>query len=82
MDYLFTARMEEVLDAIAPATSRLQALERFYRGDDGDGFEGLRPLIDKGAISTPGRSAFAIEGPCRGARRKVRSVPGRARTTG
>jgi DNA topoisomerase I len=64
VDYSFTARMEEVLDAIAAGDeSRIQALERFYRGDDGIGFQGLRPLIDKGGdIDARALSTFEIAG--------------------
>ncbi len=63
VDYSFTAQMEEVLDAIAAGDdSRLQALERFYRGDGG--FDGLRNLIDKGGDDIDARalSTFAIAG--------------------
>ncbi len=61
VDYSFTAQMEEVLDAIASGDdSRLQALDRFYRGDGG--FEGLRTLIDKGGDNIDARalSTFPI----------------------
>ena len=64
VDYSFTAQMEEVLDAIAAGDdSRLQALERFYRGGSG-GFDGLRTLIDKGGDDIDARalSTFPIEG--------------------
>ncbi|MFN8125006.1 MAG: type I DNA topoisomerase [Candidatus Nanopelagicales bacterium] len=55
VDYSFTAQMEEVLDAIAAGDdSRLQALERFYRGDGG--FDGLRTLIDKGGDDIDARA--------------------------
>ena len=62
VDYSFTAQMEEVLDAIANGDdSRVQALERFYRGDGG--FDGLRTLIDKGGDNIDARalSTFPIE---------------------
>ncbi len=62
VDYSFTAQMEEVLDAIAAGDdTRLRALERFYRGDDG-GFDGLRNLIDQGGDNIDARalSTFAI----------------------
>jgi DNA topoisomerase-1 len=64
VDYNFTARMEEALDAVANGDdSRLAALERFYRGDAGIGFDGLRPLIDKvGDIDARALSTFAIDG--------------------
>ena len=64
IDYSFTARMEEMLDAIAAGDdSRLHALDRFYRGDAGIGFAGLRPLIDKGGdIDARAISTFEIPG--------------------
>jgi DNA topoisomerase-1 len=65
VDYGFTARMEETLDAVANGDdSRLQALERFYRGESGTGYLGLRPLIDQGGDSIDARalSTFPIKG--------------------
>ncbi len=48
VDYDFTREMEEVLDAISRGdTARLEALQRFYRGDADLDFEGLQPLLDK-----------------------------------
>lgn len=62
IDYSFTARMEEMLDAIASGDdTRLHALDRFYRGDAGIGFEGLSALIDKGGdIDARALSTFEI----------------------
>ncbi len=64
VDFNFTARMEETLDAVANGDdSRLEALDRFYRGDSGIGFDGLRPLIDKGGdIDARAMSTFEISG--------------------
>jgi DNA topoisomerase I len=46
VDYDFTARLEEVLDAVAGgATPRLSALNGFYFGDAGRNFPGLHPLV-------------------------------------
>jgi DNA topoisomerase-1 len=64
VDYSFTARMEETLDAVANGDeSRLRALERFYRGDDVIEFDGLMPLIERGGdIDARALSTFAITG--------------------
>jgi DNA topoisomerase-1 len=46
VDYGFTARMEEVLDLVANAsTDRLQVLEGFFRGDPRRDFPGLSALL-------------------------------------
>ncbi|MDP4014194.1 MAG: type I DNA topoisomerase [Candidatus Nanopelagicales bacterium] len=64
VDYSFTARMEETLDAVAGGdTSRLDALRRFYLGDATVGFDGLRPLVDRvGEIDARALATFQIEG--------------------
>ncbi|HEX6887879.1 MAG TPA: type I DNA topoisomerase [Candidatus Nanopelagicales bacterium] len=46
VDYNFTARMEEVLDTVANAsTDRLRVLEGFFYGDAAGGFPGLSALL-------------------------------------
>src|SRR4029079_1890934 len=51
VDYDFTARMEEVLDAVAGGDAdRVETLRRFYYGGDGDrsgggDFRGLHPMV-------------------------------------
>ncbi len=64
VDYSFTARMEETLDAVANGDdSRLHALERFYLGDSGIGFDGLQPLLARvGDIDARSLSTFPIAG--------------------
>ncbi len=62
VDYEFTARMEECLDAIARGeTERVRWLRHFYHGDDGD--EGLKELVsDLGDIDAKEVSSFPIKG--------------------
>jgi DNA topoisomerase-1 len=65
VDYTFTARMEEVLDAVSNGeTSRLASLEGFYRGSHGAiEFPGLVALLDEsGEIDAREISAFPVEG--------------------
>jgi DNA topoisomerase I len=46
VDYGFTARMEEILDLVANAsTDRLRVLEGFFHGDPGRDFPGLSALL-------------------------------------
>ena len=46
VDYDFTARMEEILDAVAGGTTqRLSVLNGFYFGDSGRDFSGLHQLV-------------------------------------
>jgi DNA topoisomerase-1 len=61
VDYDFTARMEDCLDAIARGeTERVPWLRRFYFGDDGD--EGLKELVsDLGEIDAKGVSSFPVK---------------------
>ncbi len=60
VDYEFTARMEDVLDAIARGeTERVPWLRRFYFGADGD--EGLKSLVsDIGDIDARDVSSFPL----------------------
>jgi DNA topoisomerase I len=60
VDYEFTARMEDVLDAIARGeTERVPWLRRFYFGSDGD--EGLKSLVsDIGDIDARDVSSFPL----------------------
>jgi DNA topoisomerase-1 len=62
VDYDFTARMEDCLDAIARGeTERVLWLRRFYFGEDGD--EGLKELVsDLGEIDAKGVSSFPVKG--------------------
>jgi DNA topoisomerase-1 len=62
VDYDFTARMEDCLDAIARGeTERVLWLRRFYFGGDGD--EGLKELVsDLGEIDAKGVSSFPVNG--------------------
>jgi len=62
VDYEFTARMEECLDAIARGeTERVRWLRHFYYGDDGD--VGLKDLVsDLGDIDAKEISSFPIKG--------------------
>jgi DNA topoisomerase I len=62
VDYEFTARMEDVLDAIARGeTERVPWLRRFYFGADGD--EGLKSLVsDIGDIDARDVSSFPLAG--------------------
>ena len=64
VDYAFTARMEEELDAIANGDShRNERLEAFWRGGhmDGADFRGILDLTsDLGAIDARGISTFPI----------------------
>ena len=66
VDYAFTARMEEELDAIANGDShRNERLEAFWRGGhmDGADFRGVLDLTsDLGAIDARGISTFPIPG--------------------
>ena len=66
VDYRFTARMEEELDAIANGDShRLERLEAFWRGGhmDGADFRGVLDLTsDLGAIDARMLSTFPIDG--------------------
>ena len=64
VDYAFTARMEEVLDAVSNGdTSRLASLESFYRGEGRTDFPGLVELLDtSGEIDAREISAFPVEG--------------------
>ena len=62
VDYEFTARMEDVLDAIARGeTERVPWLRRFYFGANGD--EGLKSLVsDIGDIDARDVSSFPLAG--------------------
>ena len=62
VDYEFTARMEECLDAIARGeTERVRWLRHFYFGDGGD--EGLKQMVsDLGDIDAKEISSFPIKG--------------------
>ncbi len=62
VDYEFTARMEDVLDAIARGEAeRVPWLRRFYFGADGD--EGLKSLVsDIGDIDAREVSSFPLAG--------------------
>lgn len=62
VDYDFTARMEEELDAIAGGQyTRLEALNDFYRG--GKGMRGLVELLENwGEIDAREMSAFPVRG--------------------
>jgi DNA topoisomerase I len=62
VDYEFTARMEDVLDAIARGeTERVPWLRRFYFGAEGD--EGLKSLVsDIGDIDARDVSSFPLPG--------------------
>jgi DNA topoisomerase-1 len=75
VDYNFTARMEEILDLVANAsTDRLRVLEGFFYGDAGRDFPGLHPLVSGlGDIDARAMASFPIgsdgfsEGPLTGA---------------
>ncbi len=62
VDYDFTARMEDALDAIARGEAcRVPWLRRFYFGDDGE--EGLKELVsDLGDIDAREVSSFPLAG--------------------
>ncbi|GAA2116161.1 type I DNA topoisomerase [Actinomadura alba] len=62
VDYDFTARMEDCLDAIARGEAeRVLWLRRFYFGEDGD--EGLKELVsDLDEIDAKGVSSFPVKG--------------------
>nr|PZN45290.1 MAG: type I DNA topoisomerase [Actinomycetota bacterium] len=62
VDYEFTARMEECLDAIARGeTERVRWLRHFYYGDNGEG--GLKHMVsDLGDIDAKEISSFPIKG--------------------
>jgi DNA topoisomerase-1 len=62
VDYDFTARMEDYLDAISRGeTERVRWLRRFYFGGDGD--EGLKELVsDLDEIDAKAISSFPIKG--------------------
>ena len=83
VDYDFTARMEDALDAIARGEAgRVPWLRRFYFGDDGE--EGLKELVsDLGDIDAREVSSFPLAGTRhRGPGRPVRAVPGARRAAG
>jgi DNA topoisomerase-1 len=64
VDYDFTARMEEVLDAVAGGdAARLDTLRRFYYGGDGadQEFRGLHPMVnDLGEIDARGINSIPV----------------------
>jgi DNA topoisomerase-1 len=64
VDYDFTARMEDCLDAIARGEAeRVPWLRHFYFGDDGQGDEGLKELVsDLGEIDAKEISSFPLKG--------------------
>jgi DNA topoisomerase-1 len=63
VDYDFTARLEEVLDAVAGGQrGRVDVLDDFYRGDEASQFAGLHPLVNNlGEIDARELSSFPIE---------------------
>jgi DNA topoisomerase-1 len=64
VDYDFTARLEEVLDAVAGGQrGRVEVLDDFYRGDEATAFAGLHPLVNNlGEIDARELSSFPIPG--------------------
>ncbi len=86
VDYGFTARLEEILDLVANAsTDRLRVLTGFFYGDDTRQFPGLNSLVSGlGDIDARAMASFPVgpeglgEGPVTGA--PVRSCCGWAST--
>ncbi|MGB7982682.1 MAG: type I DNA topoisomerase [Candidatus Nanopelagicales bacterium] len=74
VDYGFTARLEEILDLVANASSdRLTVLKGFFYGDDARDFPGLHALVsDLGDIDARAMASFPVgpdgftEGPITG----------------
>jgi DNA topoisomerase-1 len=64
VDYDFTARMEDCLDAIARGEAeRVPWLRHFYFGDESQGDEGLKELVsDLGEIDAKEISSFPLKG--------------------
>jgi DNA topoisomerase-1 len=64
IDYDFTARMEETLDAVSEGTvPRVDALTSFYYGDKGRSFAGLHPMLEQFPdIDARALSTFPIAG--------------------
>ena len=62
VDYGFTARMEEILDLVANATTdRLRVLEGFFYGDAERDFPGLNTLVsDLGEIDARALASFPV----------------------
>jgi DNA topoisomerase I len=62
VDYDFTARLEEILDAVAGGQrGRVDVLDDFYRGDAATSFAGLHPLVnDLGEIDARQLASFPI----------------------
>jgi DNA topoisomerase-1 len=62
VDYDFTARLEEILDAVAGGQRRrVDVLDDFYRGDKATSFAGLHPLVNNlGDIDARELASFPI----------------------
>lgn len=62
VDYNFTARLEEILDLVASAsTDRLQVLSGFFYGDESRGFPGLHNLVESlGEIDARAIASFPV----------------------